>query len=163
MAIAKIEITCTNCGCTFTHRRECRNFTEANSYKQWAVENITTCPACHRKAAMESAIASLETTLCKLGIVLPPIDGVSEKQIAYACSVRQRVLSSDIRAIEKYHRGMSRLQSPETLEKTRKACEEHGITLEEKIDHDLKRNGLYRIHIAITSTSAREILDKLVG
>lgn len=161
MAISRIDITCDTCGENFEHRHESRNRREADSYELWAIENITTCPTCRRKAARESAAAALDATLANLGVTLQPIEGVSEKQIAYACSVRQRVLSADLRAIEKYHRGMSRLQAPEVLEKTRKACEEHGVTLEDKLEHDLKRSGLYRVHIAMTSTSAREILDKL--
>lgn len=161
MAITRITITCDTCGGNFEHRHESRNRRDADSYELWAIKNITTCPTCRRKAASESASAALNAALANLGITLPQIEGVSDKQVAYAQSVRDRILSADLRAITEYHRGMSSLQDPDTLAKTRAVCEAHGITLEEGIERDLKRCGLYRVHIAMTSTSAREILDKL--
>lgn len=54
MEQVKIEIICRDCGKPFVHTKICRNRDAAESYEEWARENVTTCPACYawqRRAA----------------------------------------------------------------------------------------------------------------
>lgn len=161
MAIAKIEITCTSCGCTFTHRNECYNRREADSYEAWASTHISECPSCARERRKAEASRKLADKLSELGRVLPMIEGVSDKQIAYAEAVREQYLAARLDDVTLYHEGMQQLQNPDAMAATLSACEEAGISLEEGIAHDLKEIGLYGVHISLTSTSARDILDNL--
>lgn len=161
MAIASITLTCGTCGNSFTHRKECRNRREADSYEAWASINISECASCVRARRKEEASKKLAAKLSDLGRTLPMIEGVSDKQIAYAESVREKYLAARLDDVSNYHNGMQQLQDPDAMAATLSACEEAGISLEEGIAHDLKEIGLYGIHIALTSTSARDILDNL--
>ena len=48
MAQAKINVICETCGKEFTHTKVCYNRKEADSYEEWAKENITVCPDCYK-------------------------------------------------------------------------------------------------------------------
>jgi len=50
MAQARIDIICETCGKEFTHTKICFNRKEADSYEEWAKENITVCPDCYKEA-----------------------------------------------------------------------------------------------------------------
>lgn len=161
MAIAKINLVCSKCGCAFEHRKECFSRRDADSYEEWAAANISECPTCARTRRKAEASCKLADKLAVLGRTLPKLEGVSDKQISYAESVRERYLASRLNDISYYHDGMQSLQNPDAMAATLAACEEAGLTLEEGIAHDLKEIGLYDVHVALTSTSAREILDLL--
>lgn len=161
MAIASITVTCSTCGNSFTHRKECRNRREADSYESWASNHISECPSCARDRCKAEASRKLADKLSELGRILPMIEGVSDKQIAYAENVREKYLAARLDDVTCYHKGMQQLQNPDAMAATLSAYEEAGISLEEGIAHDLKEIGLYGVHIALTSTSARDILDNL--
>lgn len=161
MAIAKIEITCSTCGKTFEHRKECHSRREADSYESWATAHITTCPECSRKERQERDAAALQAKLEELGISLPTIEGVSDKQIAYAQSVRERYLAGHLNLLSDYGKVHQLLNDPEQLAAYARSCEEHGITLDEGIQQNLEYLRLTKVHLLVTSASAREILDKV--
>lgn len=79
MARAKITLTCHDCGNRFEHIKFCRNRTDADSYEEWASENVTQCPTCYRAAQLAMKLKGLD---------LPEITGKSDKQIAYAKKLR---------------------------------------------------------------------------
>lgn len=96
MAQARIEIICTECGCKFTHRKNCYNRDAATKYEEWAAENITICPECYgkQKRAEERARLDKQTEEAKeasAGIELPELTG-TEKQIAWAKDIRARAV-----------------------------------------------------------------------
>lgn len=159
MAIAKIEITCTKCGNTFVHRKECFNRREADSYESWAVNHIDTCPDCYRKQKAAQKAATLAAALEKFGFQLPELTGASDKQIAYAVSVRERYLADNISCIEDYHKVQQILNDAEQVANFARVCEEHGMTVEEGIRQNMEDMGLTTVQMMLTSTSAREILD----
>lgn len=158
MAIASITVTCSTCGNSFTHRKECRNRRDADSYEAWASTHISECPSCARDRRNADASLKLANTLAALGRTLPVIKGGSDKQIAYAESVREQYLAARLNDVTRYHKGM---QNPDAMAAAISACEESVLPLEECIAHDLKKIGLYGVHIALTSASARDILDNL--
>ena len=161
MSLAAIDLTCSTCGNSFTHRKECRNRREADSYVAWASTHISECLSCARDRRKAEASRKLADNLSELGMILPMIEGVSDKQIAYAETVREQYLAARLDDVTLYHKGMQQLQDPDAMAATLSACKEAGLSLEEGIAHDLKTIGLYGIHIALTSTSAREILDTI--
>lgn len=161
MAIASIKITCTTCGKTFEHRKDCRNRTEANAYVSWAENHIDTCPECRRKQIADEKTALLNTVLGEFDLTLPELEGVSEKQISYAVSVRSRYLLGDIAAVKRYGKGMMQFADNAYMQEFEKECTKHGMTAEEGIALSIKEAGLDTIHFLLTSTSAREILDNM--
>ena len=94
MAMAKIEIRCEECGCTFTHTHKCYNRDAANSYEDWAREHITVCPSCYgaakraeERARQDAAAEKGMQAISENGIALPELTG-TEKQIAWANKIR---------------------------------------------------------------------------
>ncbi len=161
MAIASVKITCTTCGKTFEHRKECHNRTEANEYESWAENHIDTCPECRRKQIADEKSALLNTVLGEYDLSLPELDGVSEKQISYAVSVRNRYLSGDIVAVKRYGKGMLQFSDNAYMQEFERECAKHGMTAEEGIAYSIKEAGLDTIHFLLTSTSAADVLDHL--
>jgi hypothetical protein len=99
MAKAKITCKCEICGGTFEHVRTCINRSDADSYAEWAAEHVTVCPSCHAAAKKAEAASKLNAYIAEnFGAEhpLPKITGVSEKQIAYAESLRTKFISSDL-------------------------------------------------------------------
>lgn len=159
MAIAKIEITCTECGCTFTHRKECHSRREADSYEAWAASNVTVCPDCRRKQQANQQAAIVADTLAEYGMELPTLTGASDKQIAYAQSVRTAYLTDNIKRVAKYCRFQQHLANSEEYAAFAAAYAEQGITVEDAIAENIKAMQLTCVQTMLTATSAREILD----
>lgn len=90
MARSKLTLTCTRCGCEFEHIHFSRNRSDANSYEDWAYNNITVCPSCYAAERLESYIASFGEHR------LPEIVGVSDKQIAYASKLRSTFVEFEL-------------------------------------------------------------------
>lgn len=94
MAIATIKITCKTCGKEFTHRRDCRNRADAESYKSWAVDHIDTCPECYAAAQKAAEEERVSKQAAELG--LPELVG-TEKQIAWAKRIRSERINESAR------------------------------------------------------------------
>lgn len=93
MALAKVTCTCATCGNKFEVRAHRNNSREAASFVEWAQENITECYDCKASRARaardaENAVAAAEAA--EKG--LPNLTG-SEKQIAWANTVRSGILN----------------------------------------------------------------------
>lgn len=94
MAKVSIDLICEECGKSFTHTAIKHNRSEADSYAEWARDNIQICPECWRKqkiaskrsadeAKAESGIKKAEQE----GVTLPELTG-TPKQIAWAETIR---------------------------------------------------------------------------
>lgn len=98
MAKATAYCTCSTCKKTFVITAYKRNRTEADSFEQWAVENITECRDCERARINEAARkASEEAGLAELT--------GSEKQIAWATTIRENVTKDLREYVESIHNG----------------------------------------------------------
>lgn len=159
MAIAKVEITCKVCGCSFTYRKECYNRRQADEHEVWAISNVDTCPECRKKAMAKQQSSGLEAILSRYSIQLPVISGVSDKQINYADSVRGRYLSSDLAKVEKYCKIMQALNDPAQAAAFAGMCDENGITVDEGIKQNMQAMQLGKVMLMMTATEARTILD----
>lgn len=93
MAMAIVDLVCKECGNHFQHRKECYKRSDADSYEEWAKQNITLCPECLRAAArqkQEDQAAKLEQEN-----ELPALEG-SEKQVAWAVSIRAKAFAASL-------------------------------------------------------------------
>ena len=161
MAIARISLTCSICGSTFEHRKECHNRRDADSYEAWASTHITECPECAKARWKAESFIRLMAELDELGRTLPELEGVSEKQVKYAESVRERCLCQNLNNLSRYCHGIDKIHDPERNAEILASYEERGVSFEVGLAEDLAYVGLTDVHLCMTSTSAREILDKL--
>jgi len=100
MAKATLECTCPECGAKHTWSVTCYNRREADNWEQYHADEANTrlCPECYAKAKAkeraEAREAENKAAAEKAGeIGLPELSG-SEKQIAWAVSIRQKALDS---------------------------------------------------------------------
>lgn len=102
MARVKITLKCEHCGKGFEHVHTCRNSTEAGSYEVWARENLTTCPACYAEQKNAKRGAELSGYISSFSDrhPLPQITGVSEKQISYASSLREKFIRENLMPVQ---------------------------------------------------------------
>ena len=89
MAMAEVELVCSTCGKTFTHRQKRYNRADADQYEEWARAHIDTCPDCYR--AQQQKEKALETARSSQ---LPQLQG-SDKQVAWANSIRNKMISEN--------------------------------------------------------------------
>lgn len=102
MSRVKMVLKCEHCGKEFEHIHTCRNSTEAGSYEVWARENITTCPDCYaaqKRAHQLDAVSGYISNFSEQH-PLPKITGVSEKQIAYASSLREKFIRDNLMKLQ---------------------------------------------------------------
>lgn len=88
MAVARTICKCATCGCEFEYRTKKRNRKEAESFETWATKNINECPDCRQKrkqAERDAANQKAASDAKEAGF--PALTG-SEKQIAWAESIR---------------------------------------------------------------------------
>lgn len=159
MAIASITLTCNTCGKKFEHRRNCYNRSEANRYEQWAENNITECPACWHKAQEAAKAKALADKLTECGFVLPVIEGVSDKQIAYAEKLRTRYLADDLGKLDDWKQISDTLADSAAMEDIAKQCAERGVSVEYALDQAISASNLAMVRELLTLTDAKKIID----
>lgn len=152
MAKAIANCTCSVCGEKFGKVAFKNNKAQADSWKEWAEEHFTICPECYRKQQSEKG----EALGAELG--LPQITGKSDKQIAYAASLRAKFLSnggaSEISRVRK-------LMAAMTPEKVHAAAEKNGVSEEAVIRRNLEYRALGQAYIVAYETDAGKIIDAL--
>ena len=99
MAKAKIEMTCATCGATYTAEKHCYNRREADSWEAWMANQEGCCPACYRNAAAERRAAERDAENAAAAkrtakLDLPALTDGTERQIAWATTIRQQALDS---------------------------------------------------------------------
>ena len=155
MARAVAECTCKYCGKQFEKVAFKRNRTEADNFVVWAEHNFVQCPECY-KAALEAEAEKKFDTLNEQ-YNFPVIVGVSDKQKAYADTLRKRYVSDNAERIDTVKK-MIESSSDELA----KIVKETGKTEDAIIREALKHHyGMLPAYIALTSADAREIIDTL--
>lgn len=152
MAKAIANCTCSVCGAEFSKVAFKNNRAQADSWKEWAEEHYTICPECYRK----QQTAKGEALAAELG--LPQITGKSDKQIAYAVSLRAKFLArggaSEIGQVRQ-------LMAAMTPEKVHAAAEKNGVDDETVIRRNLEYLALVQAYVAAYETDAGKIIDAL--
>lgn len=163
MAMAKITLKCEKCGEEFEMRKDCRNRAEADSYEAWAQANVTECPACRRKAKEAEQADELTALLARYGRKLPEITGVSEKQIRFAEDMRRKHLTAELHnltnELEITANYNAMMADPDARAEFEANCAAEGKTPEEMLQMVLDEASTEAIHIMLTSTNAREVID----
>lgn len=159
MSKVNLTLTCVSCGNTFNHVHFCRNTTEAETYKVWAAKNVTICPECYKKAIAAEKAEKCAEALAKCAFTLPELNGVSDKQIAYARKVREAYIYDNLGLLNKYAKVLQTLKDPEQRARFAKQCKDYGLTFDEGLKKSLKNMGLTKLHIMLTSKDAHEILE----
>lgn len=81
MAMARVTITCSRCGKEFEIKKKCWNRNDANSFVEWAENNIDLCRDCERELEYQQAAEETKD--------LPNLDG-TEKQVRWATVIRAK-------------------------------------------------------------------------
>ena len=90
MAKAKVICTCAKCGATFEVTKDCYNRRDAEKWESWAGSHYDECPDCYKVRMQQEREAANAAAIEKSrGAGFPDLTG-SEKQIAWAGSIRQR-------------------------------------------------------------------------
>lgn len=103
MAIARAWCTCKTCGQEFEVRVRRNNSSEAKSFEKWAVDHIDECPDCEEKRLREAHDAENAAAAEKAAEAgLPQLTG-SAKQIAWAETIRMKIVTGLTTINPKYH------------------------------------------------------------
>ena len=86
MANVSVKLICKNCNSPFTHTKTVKG--NGNSYKFWAINNISRCPNCYREEKRREGYRWAIQYLSDNGINLPNLTG-TPKQITYAEKLRE--------------------------------------------------------------------------
>ena len=92
MAKAVAKCTCATCGREFTYEKTCFTRRDADVFEEWAAANITECSECREKRLREEQNAeNAKAAALAAENGLPKLSG-SEKQVAWAMTLRQRAI-----------------------------------------------------------------------
>ena len=154
MARAIAECKCATCGGTFEKIAFKYNREQADSWKAWAEENCTTCPECWKKEQDENG----KVLASEYG--LPEITGVSEKQIAYAETLRARYMLNSEHELKKLTEIMHELRTEHRAELDAMLTK-LGKTEDEFFAQRSHERGLGKAYTVLTTGDARQIIDAL--
>lgn len=154
MAKAEVKIICKKCGNRFTWSNIYHSRKDADAAEIWAKQNITLCPECRKKEYIKEQQALAPEYAKKAAEILSdyklPVLTGTEKQIAYATSLRDKFIANDIRA-KKYFTAYNKCkQMPDSK------FAEKGTTKEEELAR-LAKN--LQIEELLNSDSAGEIIE----
>lgn len=156
MAKAVAYCKCEKCGREFVKENSLQNRADANRWAAWAEANITLCPKCWRAAEHEKDEERYEGLKGELR--LPEITGVSDKQIAFANDLRVRYVARNAKALldmRKEIDGVSKEKLAEVM--AAESTDEDGAMRKAFSWLPL----LYTQYVALTSSSARELINLL--
>lgn len=162
MAKASAVCTCKVCGKEFAKEKICYNRREADNFEEWAKENCTECPDCY-KARIEAEQVEKSGAL-KEKYNLPEIVGVSEKQTAYANSLRDEYIafrSKDSFGVSLFERMCEmRDELNQNPDRVARKSAQMGLTEREYIENKIKRCYPTEYKL-LTMTNAGEIIELL--
>lgn len=154
MAKAIAECKCSKCGATFTKTAIKYNREQADSWKAWAEENCTTCPDCWKQEQDEAGKElAAEYNLHQ-------ITGVSEKQIAYAETLRARYMLSSEYELKRLSKSIQELRTKHRAELDAMLAK-LGVSEDEFFAQRCREKHLGKAYTLLTTGEARQIIDEL--
>lgn len=151
MEIAKITYVCKSCGGIFLYEKQCHNRLEAEMFEQKAARRKRVCPACYRKSQTEA----FDMLITELN--LPPITGVSEKQIAYAASLRERFVLKNQDMLRYAKAQLDRIVPGNVPDVAKK----WGIPVQQCVQEAFRGCELEKAYVCLAESSAKKIIDQL--
>jgi DNA-directed RNA polymerase subunit RPC12/RpoP len=100
--MAKVEITlkCSECGKEFVHTNYKQSRKLADSYEEWAKDNITVCPECYKKAIREEKETRINRAFEEVkNLVTSELIG-TEKQVKWAEQIRKETAGNFAEAVK---------------------------------------------------------------
>lgn len=162
MAVATATCTCKECGKIFKSTKKLYNRAQADEWREWAENHFDLCPDCYREMKRAEEIALANEITAKYN--LPQIDPTTgtEKQIAYATSLRNKWLIEHEDTVKKFAEVKSMLVNATDAELAKYAAV-HGTTADtDAIWAAVTAKYYDKISpIAIYSTNAKEIIDTI--
>lgn len=162
MARAIAKCTCKKCGKNFEIKRYLQNSQAAYDWQKWAENNLYLCPACYGEIKRAEKNSQANEIIEKYN--LPQIDPNSgtEKQIAYAISLRSEWLTDNEITIKEFAKAKAKVDTAteEKLARYAKSCgtEPNTNAIWRAV---LSQYPDKRASIAIYSTNAKEIIENL--
>lgn len=91
MAKATVECVCKHCNNTFEVTRTFNSGAEARKFEEYAAGSYDECDGCRNKRKAAESANKAAKIIAEYGI--PTITGVSDKQVNYAISLRNRYIA----------------------------------------------------------------------
>lgn len=163
MAIAKYVGICKKCNREFSILKECYSRRDADNYEKWAESNIQICSACAAKERDAQNAERAAKTIAEFSVILPKITGKSDKQIKYANDVRAKYINRNYDKFRDYWSTLRDIEKnlsergEEILAQIAAECK----TLEDSKAELFNMYNLDEMHLIMTTTEARVILDAL--
>lgn len=157
MAKAIAIYKCPDCGATIERRIDGFNLRDADEKKEWAEAHPSYCKDCYRKQLRAEWAKAAES------LNLPTINGVSDKQVAYATDLRTKFVAQNAKLITD---AITTRDDPEKQAAIAAAAEKEGMTIADFARATLNKhpyNYLYEAYICVNSNEAREIIDALTA
>lgn len=158
MAIARVTLTCAECGKEFGVREKCFNRREADNREEWLKnQSDRLCPDCYRASIKNRKARRAAELMEQHGYTLPEITGVSKKQIDFARDVRDGYLADHPDLISTYFDWRKWVE--DNAQQIEAACQQMGCTTEHAIDNSCKAYHLDAVRLMLTASDARTIID----
>lgn len=153
MAKAVAECKCKKCGATFFKEAIRGNRADADNWETWASENYDLCPDCYKAEKAEKEAEKYAVLVSKYNF--PTIEGVSEKQIAYADKLRRKFVTgeTDLDDIVNFWRAVD-------WSEVAKAAEQEGKSVAQ-YTRDNVDSKYCKVYICLTVSNAGKIIDEL--
>ena len=163
MAVATAKCTCRGCGKNFETTKKLYNRAQADEWREWAEDHFDLCPDCYREMKRAEEIALVNEIIAKYN--LPQIDPTTgtEKQIAYAASLRAKWLINHENTVKIFAEAKSKLANATDTELAKYAAA-HGTNTNiddiwaAVMDKYQDKTAL----IAMYSTNAKEMIDTII-
>lgn len=147
---------CEICGKEFVKTKNCRNRSEADNFEQWAKDNCTECPDCYAERVKKERADNAAELVKEFGWQ-EEIQGVSDKQIAYAKNLRDKYITENAAKIRTVIEGLNTLSK----EKMEEFAKKRGITVEKGIENTYRAYYVVEAYTLKAENKANVIIDLL--
>lgn len=149
MVLAQVTVECKECGNPFVVQKECQTRLDAENAER-KLRRRKTCPDCYKKQQGQRSLKRVEK------MNLPEITG-SEKQIAFAFSLRDRYITKNMAQIALARSKLQKIE-PQALAE---AARENGMSEKRCVEKAFWDIGLYREYLCLAESNARILIDNL--
>lgn len=158
MAKATVECVCKHCNNTFKVTRTFHSRTEACKFEEYAAGSYDECDDCRNKRKAAEYADKAAKIIAEYGI--PDITGVSDKQINYAISLRNRYIAQYPDRIKRAYSYLNQITAQ--ADRLKKFADEKFQGNIEAATVDIMTHYKFDIeYILLTCSDAGKIIEKL--
>lgn len=155
MAKAIANCTCRHCGRGFEREVFGGNRRDADSKAEWTSINIDLCPDCYREYRRKEDAKTDAANAARYN--LPAIKAVSDKQRAYAESLRAQYIRHNSAFVESTYELLNNIDEEYVANMVKETGKSREVLIREAMDYRARTCE----YIVLTSSDAREIIDTL--